>query len=101
VRTLFGRAGGWEKGQVENQVGNIRERLFVPRLRVASYAELNTWLLDQCILQAKTNSHPEQTDRTIWEGFEAERAVLVPLVEPFDGFRATQSRVCQSHIAAA
>src|SRR5271169_2042869 len=43
-------AAGWEKGQVENQVGNIRERLFTPRLRVASYAELNAWLLDQCIL---------------------------------------------------
>jgi transposase len=37
-------AAGWEKGQVENQVGNLRERLFTPRLRVASYAELNAWL---------------------------------------------------------
>ena len=27
-------ASGWEKGQVENQVGNLRERLFTPRLRV-------------------------------------------------------------------
>ena len=26
-------ASGWEEGQVENQVGNIRERLFTPRLR--------------------------------------------------------------------
>src|SRR5215468_11524338 len=31
-------AAGWEKGQVENQVGTIRERLFAPRLRVASGA---------------------------------------------------------------
>jgi transposase len=89
-------AAGWEKGQVENQVGNIRERLFVPRLRVASYAELNAWLLDQCILQAKINNHPEQTDRTIWEVFEAERAVLVPFVGPFDGFRATQAAVSKT-----
>ena len=43
-------SSGWEKGQVENQVGSIRERLFVPRLRMASYDELNAWLLDQCIL---------------------------------------------------
>ena len=42
-------AAGWEKGQVENQVGNIRERLFTPRLQVASYDELNAWLLDRCI----------------------------------------------------
>jgi hypothetical protein len=30
-------ASGWEKGQVENQVGNIRERFFTPRLRVKNY----------------------------------------------------------------
>ena len=40
---------GWEKGQVENQVGTIRERWFTPRLRFASYVELNAWLLDQCV----------------------------------------------------
>ena len=51
-------ASGWEKGQVENQVGNIRERLFAPRLRMASYDELNAWLLDQCIAYAKANKHP-------------------------------------------
>jgi transposase len=30
-------ASGWEKGQVENQVGLVRERFFTPRLRVKSY----------------------------------------------------------------
>ncbi len=29
-------ASGWEKGQVENQVGLVRERFFAPRLRVKS-----------------------------------------------------------------
>ena len=42
-------ASGWEKGQVENQVGLAWERFFTPRLRVKSYDELNVWLLDQCI----------------------------------------------------
>lgn len=32
-------ASGWEKGQVENQVGLVRERFFTPRLRFKSYAE--------------------------------------------------------------
>jgi hypothetical protein len=32
-------AAGWEKGQVDNQVGVARERFFSPRLRVKSYAE--------------------------------------------------------------
>jgi transposase len=38
-------ASGWEKGQVENQVGLVRERFFTPRLRVKSYDELNAWLV--------------------------------------------------------
>jgi transposase len=89
-------AAGWEKGQVENQVGNIRERLFAPRLRVASYTELNAWLLDQCIAYAKANRHPEQAEQTIWQVFEAERAALVPVATAFDGFRATQAAVSKT-----
>jgi transposase len=89
-------AAGWEKGQVENQVGNIRERLFAPRLRVASYDELNAWLLDQCVAYAKANKHPEETDRTIWQAFEAERPQLVPIGSRFDGFRATQVSVSKT-----
>ena len=32
---------GWEKGQVENQVGNIREWLFTPMAKFADFAALN------------------------------------------------------------
>src|SRR5690242_13006884 len=60
-------ASGWEKGQVENQVGVVRERFFTPRLRVASYEELNAWLLDRCVAYAKAHKHPELTDRTVWQ----------------------------------
>ena len=42
-------ASGWEKGQVENQVGLVRERFFTPRLRFKNLDELNAWLLDKCI----------------------------------------------------
>ncbi len=66
-------ASGWEKGQVENQVGVVRERFFTPRLRVASYEELNAWLLDRCVAYAKAHKHPELPDCTIWQAFEAER----------------------------
>jgi transposase len=89
-------AAGWEKGQVENQVGNIRERLFTPRLRVASYAELNAWLLDQCVAHAKANRHPELADQTVWQVFEAERPQLVRIGSRFDGFRATQASVSKT-----
>jgi hypothetical protein len=71
----------------------LRERLFTPRLRVTSYDELNAWLLDQCVAYAKANRHPELTDQTIWQVFEAERAKLVPISGRFDGFRATQASV--------
>jgi transposase len=70
-------ASGWEKGQVENQVGLVRERFFTPRLRVKSYDELNAWLMDKCIAYAKAHSHPERPDRTVWEVFEEERPRLV------------------------
>src|SRR6201991_19508 len=71
-------ASGWEKGQVENQVGLVRERFFTPRLRFKNLDELNAWLLDKCIAYAKVHHHPELTEQTIWEVFEAERPKLVP-----------------------
>ena len=89
-------ASGWEKGQVENQVGVVRERFFTPRLRVASYEELNAWLLDRCVAYAKAHKHPELTDSTIWQAFEAERPQLVPITGPFDGFHATQASVSKT-----
>ena len=82
-------ASGWEKGQVENQVGLVRERFFTPRLRVASYDELNAWLLDRCVAYAKAHRHPELADCTIWQAFEAERSQLVQIGDQFDGFHAT------------
>jgi transposase len=89
-------ASGWEKGQVENQVGVVRERFFTPRLRVASYEELNAWLLDRCVAYAKAHKHPELPDRTIWQAFEAERPQLVQITGPFDGFHATQASVSKT-----
>src|ERR1700684_2874341 len=89
-------ASGWEKGQVENQVGLVRERFFTPRLRVTSYDELNAWLLDRCVAYAKVHKHPEIADRTVWQVCEAERAQLVPIGSPFDGFHATQASVSKT-----
>src|SRR6201982_138337 len=81
-------ASGWEKGQVENQVGLVRERFFTPRLRFKNLDELNAWLLDKCIAYAKAHRHPELIDQTIWEVFEAERPKVVPSPGRFDGFHA-------------
>ena len=89
-------ASGWEKGQVENQVGLVRERFFTPRLRFKSYDELNAWLLDKYIAYAKAHRHPECGDRTIWEVFEDERQKLAQLRGRFDGFHAVSAAVSKT-----
>src|SRR6187399_2939736 len=89
-------ASGWEKGQVENQVGLVRERFFTPRLRFKSYDELNAWLTDKCIAYAKAHRHPELAEQAIWEVFEAERPKLVPYAGRFDGFHAAPASVSKT-----
>lgn len=98
MQPLPGRPGrlhaglGWEKSQVENQVGLVRER---PRLRFKTL-ELNAWLLDKCIAYAKAHRHPELTEQTVWEVFEAERPKLVPYAGRFDGFHAVPASVSKT-----
>ena len=77
-------ASGWEKGQVENQVGLVRERLLTPRLRFKTYDELNAWLTDKCIAYAKAHPHPERPEQTVWDMFEEERPKLVAYRGRFD-----------------
>ncbi len=89
-------AAGWEKGQVENQVGMVRERFFTPRLRFQSYDELNAWLLDRCIAHAKAHPHPADKEQTVWQVFEAEKTVLIPYAGPFDGYRAVPASVSKT-----
>ena len=90
-------AAGWEKGQVENQVGSLRQRLFIPRPHVKTLEELNRQLEDGCIAYARESRHPDDRERTVWEVFEAERPALVPIRGPFDGFRevdVSASKTC-------
>jgi transposase len=87
---------GWEKGQVENQVGMVRGRFFTPRLRFKSYEEMNAWLLEQSVTYAKRQRHPEFKDQTIWQVFEAERPSLVGYRGPFDGFHSAPASVSKT-----
>jgi transposase len=85
---------GWEKGQIENQVGRVRENVFSPRLRCKDLAELNALLTHRCVQLSQAIAHPEQRERTRWEVFEAsERALLVPLAAPFEGCAEREVRV--------
>jgi hypothetical protein len=65
-------------------------------LRFKNYDELNAWLLDKCIAYAKAHRHPELTEQTVWEVFEAERPKLVPYAGRFDGFHAVPASVSKT-----
>lgn len=89
-------AAGWEKGQVENQVGFVRRRLFSPRLKFKSYEDLNAYLTDRCIVLARTHAHPIEKERTVFEVFEEERPLLMPYRGAFDGFHSTAAAVSKT-----
>lgn len=85
-------ASGWEKGQVENQVGNVREWLFTPLARFESFAALNAWLAMRCTELAQ-REHPSQTGRTIADCFADEQLLLRSIHARFDGYVEQMLRV--------
>jgi transposase len=94
-------AAGWEKGQVENQVGLARTRFFARRRRFEDVIDLNQFLLSECLAWAKSQPHPEDRGRTIWEVYEQEeRPRLIPMGGPFDGFVEREVRVSTTSLVA-
>ena len=85
-------ASGWEKGQVENQVGNIREWLFTPLARFADFEALNTWLAMRCRELAQ-RKHPATPDRLIADCFAEEQQALRQISATFDGYVEHMLRV--------
>ena len=92
-------ASGWEKGQIENQVGNIREWLFTPIVRFASLEELNVWLATRCRELAQ-RKHPVIKERSIAALFAEEQPVLRPITAPFDGYVEHMTRVSSTCLVA-
>lgn len=91
---------GWEKGQVENQVGNVREWLFTPTPHFDSFAELNAWLAQRCQELAR-RAHPEQASRTIAECFAEEQDFLIPVTARFEGHVDDMRRVSSQCLVSA
>ena len=91
-------AAGWEKGQVENQVNEIRQRLFRPRPKFADIAALNGWLESQCAELARRRAHPEIHGRTVWEVYQDERAKLLALPTPFPAYREIETRASSTSL---
>ena len=78
-------AAGWEKGQVENQVGNVREWLFTPRVKFETLDDLNRWLEKRC-QELSNRKHPDFPSRTIAECFQQEQPLLRQITTPFAGY---------------
>ena len=80
-------ASGWEKGQVENQVGVGRNNFFTPLVKVETLEELNTQLEAFCISWAKVTSHPEWKTRTVLDVYQEERSSLIPYWDSFESYK--------------
>jgi transposase len=93
-------AAGWEKGQVENQVQFVRQRLFVPRVKCTDLAELNHWLRDRCRTLAAGYQHPEFVDCTVAEVFAEEQPRLHHVAASFAGYKELAVRVSPTSLVA-
>lgn len=93
-------ASGWEKGQVENQVGLVRKRFFATRRKFADLAELNQWLRDQCLAYAASHKHPDSPLLTINDAFKEERRHLLTVTVPFDGYLESTAKVSSTALVS-
>lgn len=93
-------AAGWEKGQVENQVGMVRQRFFNQRRTFTDLVELNQWLADLCHQHAAGHSHPDFREQTVAEIFQKERSRLVTVVTAFDGYVENPARVSRTSLVS-
>lgn len=83
---------GHEKGQVEHSVGYYRRRFLVPLPEVESYAELNDYLLQRCLIEDARQVHRQPA--TIGEMWQEEKPALRSLpTYPFDCCRTIPVRL--------
>jgi hypothetical protein len=86
-------------GQVENQVGNIREWLFTPLARFANFDGLNEWLAMRCRESAQ-RKHPVTPERSIAACFVEEQPLLRQITAAFDGYVEHMLRVSSTCLVA-
>lgn len=68
-----------DKGQIERQVGIVRERFFKPLPAAASFEELNDRLMSICVERAKETAHPEVRAMSVWQMWREEAGTLTAL----------------------
>ena len=89
------RAAGWEKGIVEKNVQDSRRRIWLDAQgqQFASFDALNVWLGERCRALWSELRHPEYEQFSLAEMLEQERAELMPMTAPFDGYVERAARV--------
>ena len=90
-------ASGWEKGQVENQVGLVRERFFTPRLRFKTYDGAERLAARQ-VRRLRQGAPPCRTAASARSGTCSRKsaASLVDYRGPFDGFHTVPASVSKT-----
>ena len=94
------RAAGWEKGRVEKNVQDRRRHIWreAAERRWASLAELNAWLLQACQDSWSDLSHPDWPELSVADVWQDERARLMALPKPFDGYVEQPTRVTSTSL---
>jgi len=86
-------AAGWEKGRVEKGVQDTRHSIWHTAPGFKSLDALNQWLETRCQSLWNTLAHPRDKRRRIVALWEEERAELMAMPAPFDGFVEHSKRV--------
>jgi transposase len=87
------RAAGWEKSNVENMVGTIRNLAFTPAPRAGSYAELQAHVSAKVLEYIKTHRIRGRAN-SVSADFDSERKALRPLPKtPLDVCDTRKARV--------
>lgn len=63
------------------------------QIKFGSFTELNAWLGERCRALWNEVHHPEHTQFSVAEMLEHERAHLMPMPVPFDGYVEKPARV--------
>ncbi len=88
-------AAGWEKGIVEKNVQDSRRHIWLDAqdCQFHSFEELNAWLGQRCRALWNELTHPQYSGLSVAEVLELERAELMPVPAPFDGYVERPARV--------
>lgn len=79
-------ASGWEKGQIEKSVRDIRHLIWHTAPKFKTLEDLNAWLERRCQELWHRTHHPEWSARTVADCWLDERSHLMPVPTPFDGY---------------